>query len=413
VKPPAWDDAFLDGLREEADPPADAAVAAYFADLEGGDAGVLFRRMVDGRIMGGDEAADAHVAAFLNAPLDVPGWADPSRVRAGQRLFARWGPHVFTALYGASLPSAYACWRGVEVLALTARLETDARRRLNETAQFHLDVMASGGLLPGSRGVSNIRHVRLMHSAVRWLITHDRRARWDYTTGLPLNQEDILETLLTFSEVVFEVFDKTGVAYTADEADTYLHTWSLIGHFLGVRPDLLPLTSGDAAALMAAVRRRQYGASDAGRDLTAALLAQATRLAPPGLRGLPATTVRYFVGDATAALLQVPPADWTRCLFGPLAAATRAISAEELHHRVLRRFSEWAGFRLLALAVRAERSGGRAPFAIPTELADGWGVDVKGGRKATSRLPGRKAGRRGRGAEAAGGGADGNGTARE
>ena len=32
--------------------------------------------------------------------------------------------------------------------------------------------------------------------------------------GHPINQEDLLETLLTFTEIVFEVFDRTGVVYT-------------------------------------------------------------------------------------------------------------------------------------------------------------------------------------------------------
>ena len=35
----------------------------------------------------------------------------------------------------AALSSAYACWRGVQVLGLTARIGTDAKRLLNETAQ--------------------------------------------------------------------------------------------------------------------------------------------------------------------------------------------------------------------------------------------------------------------------------------
>ena len=37
------------------------------------------------------------------------------------------------------------------------------------------------------------------------------------------------------------MFDRTGIVYTEEDADLYLHTWSLIGYYLGVRPDLLPL----------------------------------------------------------------------------------------------------------------------------------------------------------------------------
>lgn len=361
-----WSDDFLDSLRGHGDPPADAVVSDLFQGT--GDATTAFRALAVER----NEATDAAFADFLGQKVPVPGWVQPALVAAGQERFARWGSHVFTALYAAALPSAYACWRGVHVLGLTARLETDTKRRLNETAQFHLDVMEPGGLEPGAHGYFDVRHVRLMHAAVRWLIENDPRVTWDPSWGTPINQEDLLETLLTFTEIVFEVFDRTGVAYTEDDADAYLHVWSLIGFHLGIRPELLPLTRAQTSVLMPIVRRRQFGPSAAGRELMAALLEQGTRLAPPGLRGLPASTVRYYVGDDTADLLAVPPNNWTALMFRPLADISRKISMEHLHHRLMRALSERVGFGMLALAVRAERSGGRPAFQVPTSLAARW-----------------------------------------
>ncbi len=385
-----WTDEYLDGLRQVADPPADEVVAAYFAEIDHNDPSELFRVTVTRQ---GEDASPA-VMAYLGHEPEVPAWLNLDRVAAGQECFARWGSHVFTALYAAALPSAYASRRGVQVLGLTARLATDAKRRLNETAQFHLNVMEPQGLAAGGRGHDDIRHVRLMHAAVRWLIAHDARGRWDPAWGLPINQEDLLETLLTFTEIVFEVFDKTGVHYDDEDAEAYLHTWSYIGYLLGVRPDLLPLARDDTRPLMADVRRRQFGSSDAGRALTTALLEQGSQMAPPGLRGLPATTVRFYVGDATADLLGVPPADWTRCLFGPLGAVTRVLSAERAHRRVLNGLSDRMGLGMLQLAVGAERSGGRAPFAIPTVLADRWGVSLKGVPQGPAHRQARRAARR-------------------
>jgi hypothetical protein len=216
-----------------------------------------------------------------------------------------------------------------------------------------------------------------MHAAVRWLIEHDPRVTWDPSWGSPINQEDLLETLLTFTEVVFEVFDKTGVGYSEYDADAYLHAWSLIGFYLGVRPDLLPLTRAQTSALMPIVRRRQFESSASGRELMAALLEQGTHLAPRGLRGLPASTVRYYVGDHAADLLGVPPADWTRVLFRPLADVSRRFSAERLHRRLLRALSDRVGFGMLALAVRAERSGARPAFQVPTSLATRWDLPAE------------------------------------
>src|SRR6185437_2261236 len=203
------------------------------------------------------------------------------------------------------------------------------------------------------------------------------RVAWDSSWGTPINQEDLLETLLTFTEIVFEVFDRTGVAYTEQDANAYLHTWSLIGFYLGVRPDLLPLIRAQTSVLMPIVRRRQFRPSDSGRELMTALLEQGTHLAPPGLRGLPASTVRYYVGEATADILGVPPADWTRLIFRPLATASRTLSLERLHRHLLRSLSDRIGFGMLALAVRAERYGGRPAFQVPTSLATRWDLPVE------------------------------------
>lgn len=366
-----WSDDLLDSLRGHGDPSADSVVSDLFTGT--GDAASAFRALV----VQHHEVTEPRFAEFLDEAVEVPDWVDPELVSRGQECFARWGSHVFTALYAAALPSAYACRRGVQVLGLTARLETDAKRRLNETAQFHLDVMEPGGLEPGAHGYSDVRHVRLMHAAVRWLVENDPRVTWDVSWGTPINQEDLLETLLTFTEIVFEVFDRTSVAYTDDDANAYLHAWSLIGFYLGVRPDLLPLTRAQTSVLMPIVRRRQFGPSASGRDLMAALLEQGTRLAPPGLRGLPAATVRYYVGDGTADLLSVPPADWTRLVFRPLGDVSRKLSVERLHHRFLRALSERIGFGMLTLAVRAERYGGRPAFQVPTSLAARWDLPVQ------------------------------------
>ncbi len=380
MTPPVFDDAFLDSLRSVGDPDADRVVAGLFGGS--GDASAAFRALVVHQ----REQTDPKLAEYLARHDEPPDWAKPEGVAKGQECFARWGAHVFTALYAAALPSAYACWRGVHVLGLTARLETDAKRRLNETAQFHLDVMEPRGLEYGARGYIDVRHVRLMHAAVRWLILNDPRARaeWDPAWGTPVNQEDLLETLLTFTEVVFEVFDRTGVVYTEEEADQYLLAWSLVGYLMGVRPDMLPLTRDVTRRLMPEVRRRQFGPSEAGKALTAALLDQGRALCPPGLRGMPATTVRFYVGDVTADYLGVPPSDWTKVLFHPLADVTRRVSLDRLHRRFLAGLSNHIGFGMLALAVRAERYGNRPAFEVPTSLATRWNFQPPTGRQAGS-----------------------------
>jgi hypothetical protein len=383
-----WDIIELESLRSVGDPEADGVVAAHFAEERAGSS-ELFRRLAFSQQP--SDAPSDPVGRYLADVPPVPPWLDPVALSRAQSWFARIGTHVFCALYAGSLPTAYACHQGVQVLAITARLETDAKRRLNETAQFVLDVMRPGGLEAGGAGFQAVRRVRLMHAAVRWLIEQDRRAGWNGSElGRPVNQEDLLMTILTFTEVVFEGFDRTGVDYTPAEAHDYLHLWSYVGYLLGVEPRFLPLDRASAETLMEHVRSVHFGPSQAGRDLTGALLDQAQGLLPRPFRGLPGTAVRWYVGDPTADLIGVPPADWTRVVFGPLAALTRRISAVGAHRRFLAGFSERFGLAMLTAAVDADRGGDRASFSIPEELQGPLGV--REGRGAAARWPFRRAG---------------------
>jgi hypothetical protein len=139
------------------------------------------------------------------------------------------------------------------------------------------------------------------------------------------------------------------------------------------------------------VRRRQFGESTAGTMLTQALLGQASRLLPPGFKGLPASTVRWYIGDTTADLVKVPAGDWTRVLFAPLTRLTRVLSVERAHRRLLVGLSERFGWGMLTLEVDAERRGDRARFEIPEELARPLGVtaDRKGSGRFRWRQPAR------------------------
>ncbi|GAA3611100.1 oxygenase MpaB family protein [Microlunatus ginsengisoli] len=386
---PVLDDATLDEFRTQTDPEADAVVEAHFSD-SARSAGQLFGALVrhpddPAPDAGGD--ADDPVAAFVAERPPWPDWADPAQVRSGQEFFERWGMQILPGLLLASLPQAYAAAKGVEVLHLTARLATDPRRRVVETAQMTVDAMTVGGLAVGAPGYLTTRRVRLMHAAVRYLIDHDPLVaqscdasvprRWCAEWGRPINQEDLLGTLLTFTTVIFDALDRSGVSYARADAEAYLRAWCLVGHFLGIRPDVLPLGLDEAYALDALIRRRQDARSEAGREMTAALVGMAReQMHPRILRGMPQTTMRHLIGDETADLIGVPPGDWTRIFFGPMARLLGRLSMAEQHDRLLRAILTRIGTQLVKGFVEINRGGDRATFALPDHLADRWSIPV-------------------------------------
>lgn len=380
---PAWDDAALDAWREQGDAPADAAVAAYFASaghLTATPDGLFGLLVAHLRVPPEDQVPE--VAAFLAAESPLPGWADRQRIAHGQDFFSDWLMHHFTALYLASLPSAYAAAKGSQVIWLTGRLRNDPQRRLNETAQFLMDVTAPGAFESGA-ATHRILHVRLMHAAIRWLTDHDDRVAhppdaspavlpdglvWSPAWGRPVNQEDLAGTMLTFTTVVLDAFHRSGVDYDQAAADDFFHLWRVIAHQLGVDDDLIPADRHEAAALQRRIFGRQHAASAVGTALTQTLLALLDDRLPGPVARLGPPMLRRFVGNDVADLLDVPRARGFGWILSLLVTLTRISSWGRRYDPVPRWLSNWIGRHLLDGLLDADRHGDRVPFNIPDRL---------------------------------------------
>ncbi|MGA7050550.1 MAG: oxygenase MpaB family protein [Mycobacterium sp.] len=329
------------------------------------------------------EALPAEVRAYLVETQPLPGWADMGKIKRGQQLFETWGLEIACCLFCASLPSAYAAANGVKVLYLTARLDTDTRRRVMETGQFLIDVATVGGLDENGKGRRTIQRVRLMHAAVRHLIkarNEQTPGMWHPDWGTPINQEDLAGTRMSFSYIFSEPMRRLGVRVPAKDVDAYLHLWNVIGHLLGLRDELLVRGVADAAALVDTIQRRQFKASPEGQELTGALLDLLDELTP--LRRFDDTIpplVRHLIGDETADLLLVPKSDLVDDL-GPSARIGKwffvhvlgQVECDLPRYRLASGMAAALGRDLLDAGFKLERGGERAPFDIPDHLARNW-----------------------------------------
>ncbi len=375
-----WTDADLDVWRTVGDEPADEAVAAYFAAVGPAAPGSLMHSLVEHLDVPPEDRVPA-IADFLAAAGQLPAWADPARLVAGQTVFGNLIVHQFTALYLASLPSAYAAARGVHVIWLTARLQDDPERRLNETAQFLMDVTAPGAFAAGGVAIDRILHVRLMHAAVRWLIDHqDGVARpaeadptvrptapmWAASWGRPVNQEDLAGTMATFSTVVLTALRRSGVKLEEAAEEDFVHLWAVIGHLLGIHDELLPRDLAAAEALERAVFTRQQASSAVGRDLTTTLLGLLHDRLPRFVVALAPAMARRYMGDRVADMVGVPKSRVAKPILWLLVLFTRLTTRPDA--QVPRWVSDRIGRRLMEGLLIASRHGERVPFAIPETL---------------------------------------------
>ena len=330
----SWDK--LDELRNTGDSEIDDRIDELIAKdkLDPRD---LVRQLVTG---------DRDTRALGLPASTLPAWKDDEQLEAGQRFFRKFRLEIASSLFCASLPTSYTAGRGARVLAMTARLVSDAERRIAETGQMLLDAMADEDfskppLRPDTRAYEAANRVRRFHGAVRHMIRNDPDLHWRLDKlGMPVNQEDLLGTLAVFTVVVIASLDKMGVTCTVADRDAYFHLWLVIGHLLGIDYDLLyrpsrtthqqqteqPLTYAQMQLLARAIFDRNAEASADGQELTAALLNATERSMPPFLEAVPRALIRRLIGDESADMLGVPPPGVTRVVVAGLRPINAVIS---------------------------------------------------------------------------------------
>jgi ER-bound oxygenase mpaB/B'/Rubber oxygenase, catalytic domain len=380
------DDALLDRMRETVDPPADAVARTL---VERGAHRLVGELMKNRQMWDADgepsRLLPEDIRAYMKSASTLPAWRDERMIHEAEAFFLQYGLASASLLACASLPQCYVMKYGTEVLAYTKFLQVEPTRRIRETAQMVMDVMCPGGLRPHGRGVRATMKVRVMHAIIRHMVANDPHARANPADpverarfGRPVNQEDMVYTLMTFSYVVVEGFRTMGYRMTDAQRDAYIHCWDVVGSLMGIREELLPARFADAEELFNAIQRRQHGASEAGRKLTAALLKSLGEAVPGELHDpLPAALTRKLVGDVIADALGVErPTGLTRVRLAAL------LGGWALAARLLRKFYRDRPFRFAsetlhkAILVRMGRMGG-VPFEVPSEFVDRWFPDEK------------------------------------
>jgi hypothetical protein len=208
------------------------------------------------------------------------------------------------------LVSCYAAKKGAKVLTFTYRMEQTPYHRIAETGQYILLAFAPDGLTEGGRGLMATLKVRLVHATVRHLI--QRTGKWDRNAnGVPINQEDLLGTLIVFSYGVLWGLERLGVSMTLQEQEDYLYAWQIIGELLGIDPRVIPTNIAEAQTCGEKIAERQHGYSPEGVALTKALLEMHNDLIPGELMdGVVPALIRRTVGEEMADYLQIPKSSW-------------------------------------------------------------------------------------------------------
>lgn len=149
------------------------------------------------------------------------------------------------ALASRSLLKQYAAYKSTNVLVYTKLLPKYPHRRILTTMQFVMDVMDPNGFNSEGYAIRSIQKLRLVHAMIRERIGQasdygKKKDVWDMDWGEPINQQDMLFAIHTFSVEVLRGLIASGEYVSQEERDNYYLAWHIIGRSLGVNPKINP-----------------------------------------------------------------------------------------------------------------------------------------------------------------------------
>lgn len=371
------------GIRLQTDPLADTTVKILIE--EKGLQGINF---IFDQIMKNDELPNdmpETLRNYFEKSAEVPFEIDYEKVRRGERFFEAYGAQLSMMLLCKSLPATYACGRGAEVLYRTGRFMEGRNgslkpftKRLMDTSQFVIDVMTEGGLGKDGKGIRTAQKVRLMHASIRYYLKE--KMNWEVDKyGEPINQEDMLGTLLAFSVFPVEGLEQMGVDISAQEKDDFLYAWQIIGHIMGVDPANIPTSFDEGAKVGHEILDSQKLPSEAGKELTKACIDFLEHVTPGTLFDFyPKYLVRYLIGDELADIVGVETDHKIiGSMLNRLAFAVLDIS-DDIKDNVpaLRKISQEFNMALLNGMLGYFDDVKGSSFYIPPSLRKDWKIDT-------------------------------------
>jgi hypothetical protein len=396
-----WDAEWLQNFRSVADPVADDLVKFIENQSDFTAVHELFHHLVRNTDI--PKSTQDPLNAYFKQYSVLPDWADKGKMALAQQIFAKHGPAIASILLFKALPACYACGNGARILNMTGRLTAtkdsvaSLSRRLMETSQFVTNVMAPGAFEPNGTAVLSILKVRLMHASIRYYILKavqnaqdqpDGRLPNIEVEGLPINQEDMAGTFLSFSIMITRGLKQLGIVLSDAEERAFLHNWRVVSHMIGLDMRLLPEEPDDAWNLGVAIMKHQVKETSWGKELVASNFDFIHSLMEGNLfDGFPEFFTSFFLQDIEAAtgmplrtMLDIKSHDDTKDEFilKLIKLNFKFLDEEERKDQIFSRFMEHFNMKLLSGMQKYMNNEKQALFEIPPALRGQWDLEDAG-----------------------------------
>ncbi len=287
------------------DPEADTVVAALFARGQVERVNQLLAGWTDN-----DQPLPAglprDLKSFIQKARQLPGWVDHHQLATFSDFYERRGLYL-GVLYGMG-SGMMSCVIPREAKAVYYSAGgANMKDRISKTAKLGYDIGAVDAFGPGGKMVVTCVKTRLTHAAVRHLLPKSRHWKASAPEIKPISQADIMVTwhsLATFSNNKLRAWQ---VPVTAAESDSFLHSWQIAAHLLGVRDEYIPATWAESNAQARQVLDPILAPTKEGVELAHILVNLAADFDQGVLsRTMIQSFTRYVLGDQITDWLKLP-----------------------------------------------------------------------------------------------------------
>lgn len=302
---------------------------------------------------------------YINS-TKLPAWADKKLLNEGGILFSRFTLPIGSILNWSSLPFLYAFPTGVEVLGRTGELTDNYGPRILNTSRLVTAVANPRGFEPEGKTIRTILKVRLTHAFVRQGILNSKEG-WDTPKYFhPINQRDLLATLITFSALILDGMERFQADFTEEEIKAYMHLWNVTGNIIGIKDAYLPENYEEGCRILRSCVRYHSGNCEFGMKATQALINYLKKVTPGKVGdGIHETMMIHLLGEKLCELVGIKKKfDWTNLLVP--VWKTGIYYYDEFGDRS-RGFSKGAGFlarKFTEILVFIMRQGKTADFEL-------------------------------------------------
>ena len=179
----------------------------------------------------------------------------------------------------------------------TGKAAVQAKIEQAKAATTGFRVSAGRNAYLWGRGYISAKKVRMLHASMRFMLqnpgvmmprggdaetnkmaekfaaAHGGGKEWPSAElGVPVNQEDLAFTLLTFAYLIPRGLEMIGCRVSVEEKEAFLHLWRVVGHVMGLHEELMTDNWDQAKALYDRIHRLQAGSSPDGIALTEAVM---------------------------------------------------------------------------------------------------------------------------------------------